>query len=149
LPEEWANHRQGQIFNAGGEIPVIDDPRVQFFKGWFDQVLPNYVVPEHDVLVLIMDADLYSSTACVLRYLRPYIVPGTLIYFDELNHVEHEPKAFAEFMRESGLSFRPVCADRTLTYASFECVGGLEQKPEWSAAVDYGDAGLLTQGVAM
>ena len=57
----------GADLQCWGEIPVIDDPRVQFFKGWFDQVLPNYVVPEHDVLVLIMDADLYSSTACVLR----------------------------------------------------------------------------------
>lgn len=149
LPEEWANHRQGQIFNAWGEIPVIEDPRVQFFKGWFDKVLPDYVVPDHDVLVLIMDADLYSSTACVLNHLRPYIVPGTLIYFDELNHVEHEPRAFAEFMRESHLSFRPVCADRTLTYACFECVGGLEQKPEWLGTVDYSDARLLTQRVAM
>lgn len=123
LPEEWADHASGKIFNAAGEIPVIADPRVQFFKGWFDQVLPSYVVPDHDLLVLIMDADLYSSTAYVLRHLRPYIRPGTFIYFDEMNHVEHEPKAFDEFMKETSLTFRPVCADRTLTYAFFECLG--------------------------
>jgi hypothetical protein len=70
-----------------------------------------------------MDADLYSSTSCVLRHLRPYIRPGTFIYFDEMNHPEHEPKAFAEFMKETSLNFKPVCADRTLTYAFFECVG--------------------------
>lgn len=123
LPEEWADHAKGHIFNASGEIPVIADARVQFFKGWFDQVLPHYVVPEHDVLVLIMDADLYSSTSYVLRHLRPYIRQGTLIYFDDMNHVEHEPKAFDDFMKEKSLTFRPVCADRTLTYAFFECVG--------------------------
>jgi hypothetical protein len=123
LPEEWAEHAKGQIFDALGQVPVIADPRVQFFKGWFDRVLPNYTVPEHDLLILIMDADLYSSTSYVLRHLRRYICLGTLIYFDEMNHVEHEPKAFDEFMKESSLTFRPVCADRTLTYAFFECVG--------------------------
>lgn len=123
LPEEWADHASGRIFNASGEIPVIADSRVRFFKGWFDQVLPTYVVPEHEVLILIMDADLYSSTSYVLRHLGPYFRPGTLIYFDEMNHVEHEPKAFDEFMTETSLRFIPVAADRTLTYAFFECVG--------------------------
>jgi Macrocin-O-methyltransferase (TylF) len=123
LPEEWAGHAKGEIFNADGQIPVIDDPRVKFFKGWFDQVLPDYVVPEHEVLVLIMDADLYSSTYYVLSHLRPYIRKGTLIYFDDLNHPEHEPRAFAQFIKESGRTFKPLCADRTFTYAFFECVG--------------------------
>lgn len=123
LPEEWADHARGKIFNARGQIPVLEDPRVSFFKGWFDQVLPTYEVPEHDVLVLIMDADLYSSTMCVLRHLRPYIRAGTFIYFDEMNHVDHEPRAFDEYMAETGLMFKPVAADRTLTYACFECMG--------------------------
>ena len=122
LPEEWADYPKGKIFNAAGLIPVIADPRVQFFKGWFDQVLPTYVVPEHDLLILILDADLYSSTMCVLRHLRPHIRPGTLIYFDEMNHVDHEPRAFDEFMEETSLKFRPICADKTLSFAFFECV---------------------------
>jgi hypothetical protein len=123
LPEEWADHAPGKIFNASGQVPIIADPRVQFFKGWFDQVLPNYVVPEHDLLIMIMDADLYSSTSCALHHMRRYVRPGTLIYFDEMHHVEHEPRAFDEFMRKNSLTFRPVCADRTLSYACFECVG--------------------------
>ena len=123
LPEEWAGHPSGEIFNAGGSIPIIDDPRVRFFEGWFDQTLPGYVLPEHETLVLIMDADLYSSTSCVLHHLRPSIGPGTFIYFDELNHVEHEPRAFDEFMQQAALEFELVAADRTLTYAFFECAG--------------------------
>jgi macrocin-O-methyltransferase TylF-like protien len=123
LPEEWADYAKGEIFNASGQVPVIADPRVQIFKGWFDQVLPNYALPEHDLLILILDADLYSSTSCVLHHLSRYMRPGTLIYFDEMNHIEHEPKAFDELMKKSSLRFRPVCADRTLTHAFFECVG--------------------------
>jgi hypothetical protein len=122
LPEAGGPWRKGQ-FDVSGCIPDIRDPRVKFFKGWFDQVLPEYSLPEHEVLVINMDADLYSSTIFVLRHLRPFIKPGTFIYFDEMNHVDHEPRAFDEFLAETGLRFRPVSADRTLAFVFFECDG--------------------------
>jgi len=122
LPENGGPWHKGQ-FNTSGILPKIEDTRVQFFAGWFNQVLPTYFVPEHDVLVITMDADLYSSTIYVLRYLQPHITPGTFIYFDDLNNVEHEPMAFDEFMRESGIQFKPVCADKSLAFAFFECIG--------------------------
>lgn len=120
LPEEAGRWTKGQ-FSTGGRIPEIDDPRVQFFKGWFNEVLPTHSIPPHEVLVINMDADLYSSTIYVLQHLRPHIKPGTFIYFDEMNHMEHEPRAFDEFVAESGLKFRAVCADKTLTSVFFEC----------------------------
>ena len=104
-------------------MPVIDDARVRFFKGWFNETLSSYVAPEHDVLMVNLDADLYSSTACVLSEIEELIVPGSYIYFDEMNHVEHEPKAFREFICRSGRSFRPIACDRTLAHVAFECVG--------------------------
>jgi len=109
-------------FDLAGTPPEIDDPRVKFFKGWFDQVLPTYDVPEHDLLIMTLDADLYSSTICVLRRFRPYVKPGTFIYFDDMSRPDHEPRAFREFMEESGLKFRLVCADQSLNNAFFECV---------------------------
>src|SRR3990170_1903637 len=109
-------------FSTQGMVPVVDDERVRFFKGWFDQVLPDYSVPEHEVLVINTDADLYSSTICVLRRLRPWIRRGSFIYFDQMSRIEPEPNAFGEFMRESGLKFRGVCADKSLNNAFFECV---------------------------
>lgn len=122
LPEAWGPHAKGN-FSVSGKLPEIADSRVRFFKGWFEEVLPSYVVPDHDVLVMIMDADMYTSTSYVFRHLRSHIRPGTFIYFDEMNHVEDEPKAFHELMESSSLTFKPVCADRTLTRAFFECVG--------------------------
>jgi hypothetical protein len=121
LPEHGGRWAKGQ-FDVGGRIPVIDDSRITFFKGWFDETLPNYSLPQHDTLVINMDADLYSSTIYVLTKLRPHIKPGTLIYFDEMNHLEHEPKAFDEFVAESGLKFRGVAADKTLAFVVLECV---------------------------
>ena len=121
LPSEGGPWSKGQ-FDVQGSLPVIADLRVKFFKGWFDQVLPSYVVPAHELLVINLDADLYASTIYVLRYLRPWIKPGTFIYFDEMNHLEHEPRALDEFMAESGCRFRPVCADRSLAFVFFECI---------------------------
>ena len=121
LPEQAGPWYKGQ-FDASGRVPIIDDPRVSFFKGWFDQVLPRYCMPAHDVLVINMDADLYSSTIYVLNYLRPQIKPGTLIYFDEMNHLDHELRAFEEFTSQNTIKFRPVCADKTLAHVSFECI---------------------------
>ena len=122
LPEESGRWTKGQ-FSTGGRIPQTDDPRVRFFKGWFNEVLPTYSLPPHETLVINMDADIYSSTIYVLRHLRPHIKPGTLIYFDEFHQVEHEPRAFDEFMAESGFKFRVVCADKTLALVFFECIG--------------------------
>jgi len=95
--------------------------RVQFFKGWFDNILPTYVLPAHEQLIINIDADLYSSTLFVLRHLRPYIKPGTFIYFDEFNEVSHEPRAFEEFLAESGLKFQVFSASKTLTFVCFQC----------------------------
>lgn len=105
-----------------GEIPDIDDSRVKFFKGWFEDVLPTYQLPEYDILVIMLDADLYSSTICVLNHLRPYIKSGTYIYFDDLSRLEHEPRAFAEFIKKSGLQFRLVSVEASLNRAFFECI---------------------------
>jgi hypothetical protein len=121
LPTAGGPFFTGQ-FDVQGRIPVINDTRVQFFKGWFDRVLPGYAVPPHELLVINMDADLYPSTIFVLRHLRPWIKPGTLIYFDEMNHVDHEPLAFHEFMKESGIRFKALAGDKPLTHVAFECV---------------------------
>jgi hypothetical protein len=121
LPHAGAIWSKAQ-FDVSGNVPQIKDDRVRFFKGWFDRTLPGYAPPEHEVLVLNMDADLYSSTECVFNYIGPFIRPGTFIYFDEMNFVEHEPKAFAEFAKKSGHQFRVVAADTTLAHMAFECV---------------------------
>jgi acetyltransferase-like isoleucine patch superfamily enzyme len=72
-------------------------------------------------LIINMDADLYSSTSYVLNFLLPFIKPGTIIYFDEMNHVDHEPRAFTEIMKR-GLMFKPLAADKSLAHVSFECI---------------------------
>ena len=125
LPEDFddvgGRYRKG-TFDVGGNTPDIADSRVSFYKGWFEETLPDYSPPEHDILVITLDADLYSATIYVLNRLRKHIQPETYIYFDDMSRPEHEPRAFREFMAESGLKFELVATDQSLNTTFFKCV---------------------------
>lgn len=107
LPEDWRPGLGKGHFSTGG-VPNIDDERVTFVKGWFDETLPGYQLPEHDQLILNVDCDLYSSADTVLRWAEPHLRPGTLIYFDELPDHDHEWRAFQESLARSGRQVRPI-----------------------------------------
>ncbi|MDQ3475291.1 MAG: class I SAM-dependent methyltransferase, partial [Actinomycetota bacterium] len=56
-----------------------------------------------------IDSDLYSSAVFVLQQLRPRMVDGTVIVFDEFYNYPgwrgHEYRAWQEFVAETGLEF--------------------------------------------
>jgi len=65
LPERWLDRPKG-MFSMEGNIPIIDDNRVAFFKGWFQDTLPQYVPPTRPAVIVNRDADLYNSS-CSLQ----------------------------------------------------------------------------------
>lgn len=120
LPEPWSeDHPKGRFSTSEG-IPEIDDGRVKFFKGWFEDTLPEYVVPTpYDVVVINIDADLYSSARCVLRHVRKHMPVGTWLYFDEFSNAQHEFRAFREFVEETGMQFEVVAESNALWNVAF------------------------------
>lgn len=107
LPEKWKHDYEAGHFTVDG-VPNIDDERVSFEVGWFDDTLPEFKVPEHDHLIVNVDADLYSSAVLVLDAMDSYLVPGALLYFDELNDRDHELRALREWMARTGKDVRPL-----------------------------------------
>jgi hypothetical protein len=105
LPEAWNTKSKGD-FDVKGVLPQFNDSRIMLHKGWFHETLPSFVLPEHERLLLNLDADLYSSTKCVLDTLREAICPGTIIIFDEFYDRLQELKAFKEFLETSQMKFR-------------------------------------------
>src|ERR1035441_7559888 len=65
LPEDWHSQHPTGTFSTAGAVPNIDDPRIRFFPGRFENTLVHYEPPPHDVTIMNLDADLYSSTKCV------------------------------------------------------------------------------------
>jgi Macrocin-O-methyltransferase (TylF) len=120
LPENWlASHTKG-VFSTQGQLPIFNDSRVRLFKGWFQDTLPTYSLPSHDILVVHMDADLYSSTIFVLETLKEAISPGTYVLFDEFADRHNELRAFDEFQRSSNARFSVVGATRALQQIAFQ-----------------------------
>jgi hypothetical protein len=121
LPTSWpqGGGLVAGTFSRRGQIPIVDDPRVRFFKGWFGDTLCDYDWPDHDRLIVNIDSDLYSSAVTVLDHARPYLKPGSLLYFDEFNHRADELRAFDEFLERTGMDFELVGATPQLTHVMF------------------------------
>jgi Macrocin-O-methyltransferase (TylF) len=124
LPERWMDRPPG-MFSTHGLIPHIDDRRVHFFKGPFEEILPQYRPPDRPVLIVNMDADLYSSSAVVLRAIGSHLRRGAFLYFDEFSSYGHEERAFREFVEHTGMTFRLRGATANLLHVLFQCTSDL------------------------
>ncbi len=121
LPTDWILNRPAGHFDQGGTAPVIDDPRVQFHKGWFSDSFARFEWPSGwDRLVANFDADLYVSTEEALRFVEPHLQPGSILYFDEFNHHEHELRAFDEFLQRTGVKIRALGETRAMSKIGFQ-----------------------------
>lgn len=102
LPEDWVELTRtvkSQTFSVDGKIPQIDDARVCFEKGLFQETLPDALqgIERNKQLVIHNDSDLYSSTLYVLTYANQIISPGTIIIFDEFYSVMDEFRALEDY----------------------------------------------------
>jgi hypothetical protein len=121
LPEDWIPGIQKGHFSTDGNAPTLADPRVRFYKGWFHETLPGYVLPPHDVMVVNVDSDLYLPARYVLDFLAPQIRQGDFMYFDEFHIPHDEVRAFREFTRNTGLVFSLFGATKGFAGAVFKC----------------------------
>lgn len=109
LPEAWRPGFDEGQFSTGGP-PDIEDSRVSFVAGWFDETLPGFVIPPHDQLIVNVDSDLYSSARTVLDWVAPHLTSGSLLYFDEFADRDHELRALQETVAATNLQLRPLAA---------------------------------------
>ena len=109
LPEKY------EKLNAGA-FALARPPRirgVRIVKGYFEDTLtPKLAAEVKQVALASLDADLYSSTLCALRWLTPLLGTGSLLLFDQfLGENAAEKRAFENWSWESGI--------RTVRVASF------------------------------
>lgn len=110
LPEDWGPYKKGDM--DFGPPPQIGDDRIEYLTGLFQQTLPIFIKERtlDRKLILMMDADLYSSTLYVLTSLAPYLKPGDIIFFDEFNVPAHEYLAFNDFVRSYYIKYEVIGA---------------------------------------
>jgi hypothetical protein len=98
LPEAWGTFSRSDMASS---VPVIDDNRVKFYKGLFQESVPGFLKEwdrkEKRLKVMHFDADLFSSTLFTLTVMAPYLQKGDILLFDEFNVPNHEFLAFKIF----------------------------------------------------
>lgn len=106
LPEDWRTGFPAGMFSQ--PAPLV--PGAEIVEGLFADSLPGFLATHPGpVAFLHLDADLYSSTATVLRYAGPRLVPGSIVLFDEYFNYpswqRHEHRAWQEFVAQTGIRF--------------------------------------------
>lgn len=141
LPEKWDDQNPQHCFSLKGVIPagyiigqnhsMFDSSQptniapwpknVKLVQGYFDKTLPKFLekFPD-DVAFVHIDSDLYSSAKTIFNNLKSRIKKGTVLLFDEIagygDYRIHEIKAFAEFLIETGLNYRPLLSQNLNHY---------------------------------
>lgn len=105
LPEDWGGFLKGSFAQ-----PPPDVPNATLVIGWFADTLPTFDFAGLDIGLCSIDCDLYSSTRTVLQYVGPHLKAGCYVVFDEyVGHTE-EPRAWREYVLESGIEFEAVAS---------------------------------------
>lgn len=87
--EEWTGVEGSypiDVFSTDGEVPSLPTRMVPI-QGFIESVVPQFFAelpPETSVAFAHIDTDTYSPAFVALNAMRPYLVPGSLILFDEL-----------------------------------------------------------------
>lgn len=138
LPEAWID-KDGVVvvppeyFSTNGVIPDVKD--VKFYAGWFADTLPDYLKIAEPIALLHIDSDLYSSAKEILWALNDYILPGTIIVFDEWfykhdsRYDDHEQKAFNEWVKKFNIQYEIISfVDHTTSGEERKIIRILENK---------------------
>jgi len=118
LPEDWMID-DTNILYAKGRFQVEhipnDTPNSKFIKGRIEDTLDDFLKEQDKKVGFVhLDMDLYSGTYYALNKLRPYLVPGTVLAFDDFYDLpgwqNHSFKALLDFANETNTGFEPLCA---------------------------------------
>ncbi len=120
LPEKFENAEIGTFACAPPRIPGVT-----IVEGYFQESLtPQLTAEVGRVALASLDADLYSSTICALRWMTPLLGTGSLLLFDEfLGENASEKRVFEEWSQETGV--------QTLKVAEF-----LREPSGWGTRLD-------------
>lgn len=136
LPEFWDKDNPKGVYSLGGIAPQgaicgnnDDNPgmydqrqtittqpwreNIKLVKGFFEDTLPNFLSEHKDRVAFVhIDSDIYSSAKIVLNLLKDRFQNNTILAFDELTDYpdfrNHEIKAFAEFLLDTGYGYEAI-----------------------------------------
>ena len=117
LPQEWKgllSDRPVGAFDCGGKIPNIDDSRVSFVKGIFQETLDEFLkkYENNNQLIIHNDSDLYSSTLYVLTKMDKFLKKNAIVIFDEFSNVMDEFRALEDYCISYNKKYRVIASTK-------------------------------------
>ncbi len=112
LPQQWRRRPAG-YFSVEGQTPDIDDPRVGYQIGWFNQTLCPWLAGEGGEIlkgrtpVVHLDGDLFHSGLYVLTRLHTVLDRYHLLID---NYSGGEARSLHDYLTAYGASFEPRLA---------------------------------------
>ena len=102
-------------FSNDGEYPKIEDDRVRFVKGLFQDTLQTFLstYTPNNRLIVHNDSDLYSSSLYLLTRLNDFLITGSIIIFDEFFFSSHEFQAFYDYTISYRRSYEVLASSPT------------------------------------
>ena len=107
LPHPHDSRIHEKSFDLFGKMPSFDDPRVIIHKGLFSETLTGNENFLKNSKFIVSDCDLYTSTNEILEKIVPNLLPGDLLYFDDL-HIPNQERLAVEKLLSSGLKVQMI-----------------------------------------
>ncbi len=97
------------------EYPKIEDDRVRFVKGLFQDTLQTFLstYSPNSRLIVHNDSDLYSSSLYLLTRLNDFLITGSIIIFDKFYSSSHKFQAFYDYTISYRRSYEVLASSPT------------------------------------
>lgn len=100
LPEDYETYLSVVLQYHENKSPLSHIKRTKIIKGDVSETLPKYLKdhPETIIAFAYLDVDIYEPTKKILELIKPYLIKGSVVAFDELNFdtFPGETRAFDE-----------------------------------------------------
>jgi len=116
LKEDWVGTSVPKgTFNLNKKIPKLENNVVPI-AGWIQDTLPIFLKEKNPKINFVhMDVDTYESSIFILETIKPNLVKGAIILFDELYNFEGwdvgEYKALREVFNDNEYKFLSFATD--------------------------------------
>jgi hypothetical protein len=118
LEEDWTGNQNGRpegAYSLEGKVPIVH-ANAHLEVGWIQETFPPFLRKHSDEIVAFahLDFDTFSPTEYALEKIKPRLVPGSIVLFDELYGYpgwrDHEFKALNNVLARETYEF--ICFSR-------------------------------------
>ncbi len=116
LKEDWLGTAVPKgTFNLNKKIPKLENNVIPV-TGWIQDTLPIFIKEKNPKINFVhMDVDTYETTKFILESIKPNLIKGSIILFDELYNFEGwdvgEYKALREVFNDNEYKFLSFATD--------------------------------------